>query len=50
MTGEAPDPREQEDCPGIEYCFGKCDQHEAEAQRLAAKYDGWEPWEEATWD
>lgn len=27
MTGQAPDIREQEDCPGGEFCDWSCDQH-----------------------
>ena len=27
MTTEAPDPREDEDCPGPEVCGSSCDQH-----------------------
>lgn len=28
MSGEAPDIREQEDCPSAKACDGRCDQHE----------------------
>jgi hypothetical protein len=31
MSGEAPDIREREDCPGAEVCDGLCDQHPCHA-------------------
>lgn len=43
---EAPDIREQEDCPSGEVCEWSCDQHVG----MRDGYGDFDPWEDATWD
>lgn len=40
MTAEAPDAREQEDCPSPVMCGYACDQHEGEALKVGCSFCG----------